>query len=123
MIKPILQLYPMIPAADEAERAALRPAGRNAERYQDVVRGMNELVKAAEEIGFWGVSAIEHHFHSEGYEVGPNPGLLNAHWAAITDTINIGQRAGPLNSFGRCNLRRGRRSRQYDMCGGRVVSA
>jgi alkanesulfonate monooxygenase SsuD/methylene tetrahydromethanopterin reductase-like flavin-dependent oxidoreductase (luciferase family) len=91
MVKPILQLYPMIPAADEAERAAIRPAGRNAERYQAVVRGMSTLVQAADELGFWGVSAIEHHFHSEGYEVGPNPGLLNAYWAAITERVNIGQ--------------------------------
>jgi alkanesulfonate monooxygenase SsuD/methylene tetrahydromethanopterin reductase-like flavin-dependent oxidoreductase (luciferase family) len=91
MIKPILQLYPMIPAESESEREELRPIGRNSERYQDVIHGMTELVKAAEDLGFWGVSSIEHHFHSEGYEVGPNPGILNAHWAAVTDRINIGQ--------------------------------
>jgi alkanesulfonate monooxygenase SsuD/methylene tetrahydromethanopterin reductase-like flavin-dependent oxidoreductase (luciferase family) len=91
MIKPILQLYPMIPAAGETEREALRPLGRNVERYQTVVHGMTDLVKAADELGFWGVSTIEHHFHSEGYEVGPSPGLLNAHWAAVTKRIRIGQ--------------------------------
>ncbi|MQA17216.1 MAG: LLM class flavin-dependent oxidoreductase, partial [Pseudonocardiaceae bacterium] len=26
-----------------------------------------------------------------GYEVGPNPGLLNAHWAAITQRVRVGQ--------------------------------
>lgn len=41
-------------------------------------------------MGFWGVSTIEHHFHSEGYEVGPAPGVLNAYWAAITKTIRVG---------------------------------
>jgi alkanesulfonate monooxygenase SsuD/methylene tetrahydromethanopterin reductase-like flavin-dependent oxidoreductase (luciferase family) len=91
MVKPILQLYPMIPAKDEAEREAIRPAGRSAERYQGLVEGMGELVRAADRLGFWGVSSIEHHFHSEGYEVGPNPGLLNANWAAITERVNIGQ--------------------------------
>jgi alkanesulfonate monooxygenase SsuD/methylene tetrahydromethanopterin reductase-like flavin-dependent oxidoreductase (luciferase family) len=52
---------------------------------------MGELVEAADDLGFWGVSTIEHHFHSEGYEVGPNPGILNAHWAARTDRVRIGQ--------------------------------
>src|SRR5262249_28832132 len=51
MVKPILQLYPMIPAADESERAALRPLGRNAQRYTEVLHGMTELVKAADDLG------------------------------------------------------------------------
>ncbi len=91
MIKPILQIYPVIPAADEAERAALRPLGRNVERYQEAIQGTFDLVRAADELGFWAVSTIEHHFHSEGYEVGPNPGLLNAYWAAITERVRVGQ--------------------------------
>ena len=91
MVKPILQIYPVIPAASEQERAALRPIGRNSERYQEVVQGMAELVKAADELGFWAVSTIEHHFHSEGYEVGPQPGILNAHWAAMTRNVRVGQ--------------------------------
>jgi alkanesulfonate monooxygenase SsuD/methylene tetrahydromethanopterin reductase-like flavin-dependent oxidoreductase (luciferase family) len=91
MVKPILQLYPVIPSADEAERAALRPLGRSRDRYQEVVHGMTELVKAADEMGFWAVSTIEHHFHSEGYEVGPNPGILNAYWAAVTKNVRVGQ--------------------------------
>jgi alkanesulfonate monooxygenase SsuD/methylene tetrahydromethanopterin reductase-like flavin-dependent oxidoreductase (luciferase family) len=91
MVKPILQLYPVLPAADEDERASLRPLGRNVERYTEVVHGMADLVKAADELGFWGVSTIEHHFHSEGYEVGPSPGMLNAYWAAITKNVKIGQ--------------------------------
>ena len=90
MVKPIIQLYPVIPAADEAEREAIRPAGRSAERYQEAVHGMTEIVKAADELGFWGVSTIEHHFHSEGYEIGPAPGILNAHWAAVTKNVNVG---------------------------------
>src|SRR6202023_760652 len=32
-----------------------------------------------------------HHFWSEGYECGPNPGVLNAYWAAITKKIRVGQ--------------------------------
>jgi alkanesulfonate monooxygenase SsuD/methylene tetrahydromethanopterin reductase-like flavin-dependent oxidoreductase (luciferase family) len=91
MVKPILQIYPVVPALDEAERESLRPLGRNSERYQEVIRGVDEVVKAADELGLWGVSTIEHHFHSEGYEVGPQPGLLNAYWAAITKRVRVGQ--------------------------------
>jgi alkanesulfonate monooxygenase SsuD/methylene tetrahydromethanopterin reductase-like flavin-dependent oxidoreductase (luciferase family) len=90
MVKVILQLYPQIPATRE-ERLEQRPMGRNAERYQTLMREMPEIIRAADELGLWGVSSIEHHFHSEGYEVGPNPGLLNAHWAAITKNIRVGQ--------------------------------
>src|SRR5215472_7588935 len=91
MLKVILQLYPMMPAKNEAERAAKRPIARNSELYQEVLTGWNEIVKAADEMGMWGVATIEHHFHSEGYEVGPNPGVLNGYWAAITKHIRIGQ--------------------------------
>ena len=38
-------------------------------------------------MGLWGAATIEHHFWSEGYEVGPNPGVLNAYWAAITTIV------------------------------------
>lgn len=91
MVKVILMQYPVMPAADEAARAALRPIGRNSELYQQVLRGGLELVQAADELGLWGVSTIEHHFHSEGYEVGPSPGILNAYWAAITKNVRVGQ--------------------------------
>jgi alkanesulfonate monooxygenase SsuD/methylene tetrahydromethanopterin reductase-like flavin-dependent oxidoreductase (luciferase family) len=91
MVKPILQLYPVVRADDEAEREALRPIGRNRERYNEALHGMTELVKAADELGFWGVSSIEHHFHSEGYEVGPNPAMLNAHWASQVKNARVGQ--------------------------------
>ena len=76
MVKVILQIYPAIPAESEAEREALRPIGRNVDRYQQTIRDMDDVVRAADKLGLWGVSSIEHHFHSEGYEVGPNPGVM-----------------------------------------------
>lgn len=91
MVKPILQIYPVLAAASEDERSALRPLGRDVDRYQDALAGCTDLVQAADRLGFWGVSTIEHHFHSEGYEVGPNPGLLNAYWAAVTRQVRVGQ--------------------------------
>ena len=90
MVKVILQLYPQVQATRQ-ERIDQRPLGRDAERYQALIRDMPTIVRAADELGLWGISSIEHHFHSEGYEVGPNPGLLNAHWAAITKRIRVGQ--------------------------------
>ncbi len=91
MVKVILQLYPVIPAASEEERAALRPIGRHRERYHEALLGWHDIIKAADEMGVWGAATIEHHFWSEGYEVGPNPGVLNAYWAAITKRIRVGQ--------------------------------
>ncbi len=88
-IKPIIQLYPVI-SAEGKERETLRPIGRNSERYQAVIRDWAKLAVAADKLGYWGFSTIEHHFHSEGYEVGPNPGVLNAWWAGLTKNIRMG---------------------------------
>lgn len=89
-LKPMTILYPVLPTKDEAERAALRPIGRNRDLYQRVIRGASDIVKAADDIGFWGVGTIEHHFWSEGYEVAPSPGAIQAYWAALTKRINVG---------------------------------
>ena len=37
------------------------------------------------------MGVIEHHFHSEGYEPAPAPGVMNAWWAAHTERPRIGQ--------------------------------
>ena len=89
--KVILQLYPVIPVegetADEqfAARQKHRPVGADNETYHNLLHEWTDIVKAADAMGVWGVSTIEHHFHSEGYEVGPNPGVLNAYWASQVD--------------------------------------
>jgi alkanesulfonate monooxygenase SsuD/methylene tetrahydromethanopterin reductase-like flavin-dependent oxidoreductase (luciferase family) len=91
MVKAILQIYPVLPAASEEERAALRPIGRNRELYQQTLTGWHDIVQAADELGFWGIATIEHHLWSEGYEVGPSPGVLTGYWAAITRNVRVGQ--------------------------------
>jgi len=91
MVKVILQLYPVLPAADEAERERLRPIGRNREIYQNTLAGWSDIIRAADQMGLWGVATIEHHFWSEGYECGPSPGILNGYWASITKNVRIGQ--------------------------------
>ena len=90
MVKVILQLYPVIEATRE-ERIDQRPIGRDAARYQALIRDLPTLARAADDLGLWGISSIEHHFHSEGYEVGPNPGLWDAYWAAMTTRVRVGQ--------------------------------
>jgi alkanesulfonate monooxygenase SsuD/methylene tetrahydromethanopterin reductase-like flavin-dependent oxidoreductase (luciferase family) len=90
VVKVMLQLYPVIPATRK-EREDLRPMGRNSERYQALLAGWHDIVRAADRLGVWGVATVEHHFHSEGYEVGPNPGVLDAYWAAITKNVRVGQ--------------------------------
>jgi alkanesulfonate monooxygenase SsuD/methylene tetrahydromethanopterin reductase-like flavin-dependent oxidoreductase (luciferase family) len=90
LLKPMTILYPVLPTKDEAERAALRPIGRNRDLYQAAIHGATDIVKAADEIGIWGVGTIEHHFWSEGYEVAPAPGAMQAYWAALTKNINVG---------------------------------
>src|SRR5580700_8451151 len=59
MLKPIIIMYPVIPARDEEERAALRPIGRNRDRYQAAIQGMGEIIQAADDMGFWGASTPE----------------------------------------------------------------
>ena len=76
---------------NEAERIALRPIGRNRERNREAIQGTVDIAKACESLGVWGMSQIEHHFHSEGYEVAPAPGIMNAYWAAHTERLRIGQ--------------------------------
>jgi hypothetical protein len=88
--KVILQLYPQLPADGEEGRKRARPLGRNADLYQRVLWEWLDIIKAADEMGVWGASTIEHHLHSEGYEVGPNPGVLNAWWAGHVKQMHVG---------------------------------
>ena len=88
--KVILQLYPMLPSAGEDGRKRARPLGRDADLYQRVLFDWLDIIKAADQMGVWGASTIEHHLHSEGYEVGPNPGVLNAWWAGQVKNMHVG---------------------------------
>ena len=88
--KVILQLYPQLPADGEEGRKRLRPLGRDADLYNRVLFEWIDIIKAADDLGVWGASTIEHHLHSEGYEVGPNPGVLNAWWAGQVKNMHVG---------------------------------
>lgn len=88
--KVIIQLYPMIPTEDRQERERKRPVARDRDMYHRVLHEWLDIVKVADELGVWGISTIEHHLHSEGYEVGPNPGILNAWWASHVKNARLG---------------------------------
>ena len=92
MAKPkvIIQLYPMFPSDGEEDRKAKRPLGNDNEMYHRIVHEWTDIVKEADKMGVWGIGTIEHHFHSEGYEVGPNPGILNAYWASLVENAHVG---------------------------------
>ena len=91
MVKVILQLYPCLRAESEEEREQLRPLGRNVERFQEFVDTLPQVAQACDDLGLWGISSIEHHFHSEGYEVGPNPTAIGVHLAGLTERVRVGQ--------------------------------
>ena len=90
MVKVVVQMYPVIRADGPEERKELRPIGRNRERYQEAMDGMPDIIRAMDDLGVWGISSIEHHFHSEGYEVGPNIGVNTGYWAGLSKKLNIG---------------------------------
>jgi alkanesulfonate monooxygenase SsuD/methylene tetrahydromethanopterin reductase-like flavin-dependent oxidoreductase (luciferase family) len=134
--KVILQLYPMIPAENRSDRERKRPIGRDSALYHRVLHEWMDIVKAADEMGVWGISTIEHHLHSEGYEVGPNPGILNAWWAsqvkhawlgslgyvmATQDPIRVAEETAILDHITKgkffCGLARGYQSRWANILG------
>ncbi|MCX6385553.1 MAG: LLM class flavin-dependent oxidoreductase [Solirubrobacterales bacterium] len=85
----ILQCYPALGA--EAEMEALRPIGRNNDAYQNMLEGMIELCQAADDLGYWGITHVEHHMHSEGLEISPAPILLNVFLGHYTKRLRHGQ--------------------------------
>jgi alkanesulfonate monooxygenase SsuD/methylene tetrahydromethanopterin reductase-like flavin-dependent oxidoreductase (luciferase family) len=80
----------MFPSDGVEGRKAKRPLGADSDLYHRIVHEWTEIVEEADALGVWGVSTIEHHLHSEGYEVGPNPGVLNAYWASHVKNAHVG---------------------------------
>ena len=79
---------PTVPGTLE-ERAALRPIGRNNERYQQMLEELRTIAVMADEVGFDAFSTTEHHLHSEGFEASVAPLLLYADLAARTKRIKF----------------------------------
>ncbi len=79
---------PTIPGTLE-DRAALRPIGRNNERYQQMLDELRKIAILADEMGIDAFSTTEHHFHSEGFEASVAPLLLYTDLAARTKRIKF----------------------------------
>ena len=85
----ILQVYPSL--GDEEQMEARRPIGRDNDAYQNMLGGLIELCQAADELGYWGITHVEHHMHSEGMEISPAPLLLNVYLGTFTKRLRHGQ--------------------------------
>jgi alkanesulfonate monooxygenase SsuD/methylene tetrahydromethanopterin reductase-like flavin-dependent oxidoreductase (luciferase family) len=89
MPKVIVQIYPSL--GDRRAMEAHRPIGRDAAVFHDVMHGLREIAQAMDELGYWGLSHVEHHFHSEGMELSPDPGLWNLYLGQATRRLRHGQ--------------------------------
>ena len=89
MPKVIVQIYPSL--GDHDAMARRRPIGRDPEAFHTVMHGMKDIAKAMDEMGYWGLSHVEHHFHSEGMELSPDPGLWNLYLGQATERLMHGQ--------------------------------
>jgi alkanesulfonate monooxygenase SsuD/methylene tetrahydromethanopterin reductase-like flavin-dependent oxidoreductase (luciferase family) len=85
----ILQVYPSLGSPAEMERR--RPIGRDNDAYQEMLEGLVEVAKAADELGYWGMAHTEHHMHSEGMEISPAPLMLNVYLGHHTKRLMHGQ--------------------------------
>lgn len=85
----ILQVYPSMANLDEMKER--QPIGRDREAYQEMLNHLKNVVRVADDHGYWGITHVEHHFHSEGLEISPNPQLLNVFLGQETDQLRMGQ--------------------------------
>ena len=88
-MKFVLMTLPSLPAQRD-ERARLRPIGRSNPHYQAMLEELTELAQIADQMGFWGFSFAEHHFHSEGSEMNVAPNLLMLYLADRTQRLKFG---------------------------------
>jgi alkanesulfonate monooxygenase SsuD/methylene tetrahydromethanopterin reductase-like flavin-dependent oxidoreductase (luciferase family) len=89
MTKVILQVYPSL--GDTDAMAARRPIGRDNEAVQAMLDGLIEVAQAADDLGYWAITHVEHHFHSEGLEYSPAPLQLNVWLSQYTKRLRHGQ--------------------------------
>ena len=66
-------------------------AGLRPELYQEMLADLSEFAKAGDALGYDSIGFTEHHFHIEGFEVSPNPIMLDLYLAMQTERIRVGQ--------------------------------
>jgi alkanesulfonate monooxygenase SsuD/methylene tetrahydromethanopterin reductase-like flavin-dependent oxidoreductase (luciferase family) len=65
--------------------------GLDRSRYQTTINELRDQAKCADEYGWTSLMLAEHHFEVEGYQVSPNPLLLNVYLAQHTSRLRHGQ--------------------------------
>lgn len=89
MPKVMLQVYPSLGNTEAMERR--RPIGRDNDAVQDMIHSLIEVAQAADDLGYWAITHVEHHFHSEGLEYSPSPLMLNVWLSHYTKRLMHGQ--------------------------------
>lgn len=92
-MKSILFYLPTVGSHAQVQRGM---AGVNPQNYQNMLRQLTRQAQAADELGYWGLSFTEHHFHTEGFEVSNNPIMLGLYLGMQTRHIRVGQMANVL---------------------------
>jgi alkanesulfonate monooxygenase SsuD/methylene tetrahydromethanopterin reductase-like flavin-dependent oxidoreductase (luciferase family) len=87
-MKTMLMTCSAIPVTPQ-EREQLRPVSRNNDKYQEMLKGFQQIAIWADELGFDAFGSTEHHFQYEGGESIPNNLLMYAKLAALTERITF----------------------------------
>lgn len=85
-----------LPSVGSHSQITAGMSGTNPANYQNMLWQLTHQARAADEMGYWGVSFTEHHFHIEGFEVSNNPIMLGLYVAMQTRNIRVGQMANVL---------------------------
>ncbi|MCP9946611.1 LLM class flavin-dependent oxidoreductase [Streptomyces somaliensis] len=85
-----------LPTAGSHDQILRGMSGVNPRNYQNMLWQLTRQAQAADELGYWGLSFTEHHFHVEGFEVSNNPIMLGLYLAMQTKHIRVGQMANIL---------------------------
>lgn len=85
-----------LPSVGSHSQITAGMSGTNPTNYQNMLWQLTHQARAADEMGYWGVSFTEHHFHIEGFEVSNNPIMLGLYVAMQTRNIRVGQMANVL---------------------------
>ncbi|MEU2794336.1 LLM class flavin-dependent oxidoreductase [Streptomyces sp. NPDC007100] len=92
-MKSILFYLPTVGSHAQIQRGM---SGINPRNYQNMLLQLTRQAQAADELGYWGLSFTEHHFHVEGFEVSNNPIMLGLYLGMQTKHIRVGQMANIL---------------------------
>ena len=80
-----------LPSVGNREQIEAGMAGARPELYQEMLRDMTAFARAGDALGYSSIGFTEHHFHIEGFEVSPNPIMLDLYLAMQTERIRVGQ--------------------------------